>query len=200
MPYRRRRIKRETMGKEAIKHTHTLIGIIGNGSNVVNDTIIETNAGDRSSDGLVYSIQNSANTGRQVMVGDIVKYLRIVLQAAVTAEGKDAQSETQGWVEWAVVFRNETTVPIPSTNIGTQTIGDIATTMFRGDCLMTGQFPVSVNLPNVETIQIKLPKKAIKFKTGSEIILYSLFRDSDITNLETDTVKLVKSFAFKAYN
>ncbi len=133
------------------------------------------------------------------MVGDVVKYINIVIQSAITEEGQTAQNDTQGWLEWAVVWRAEVDIPIPSTNLGTKTIGDLATAMFRGDCLMTGQFPVSVNLPNVEVIQLKLPKKATVYKLGNVLSLYYAFRSSNVTDLTTDTVRVVNTTKFKAY-
>jgi len=200
MPFRRRRVKRMTMGKDPVKHSHTLVQVIGNGSNVNASTIIITGAGDRSLDGTFKSIQQNATTSDQVSVSDIVKYVNIILQGAITAEGNNGNTSTQGWVEWALVWRDEVFIPIPSTNLGTQTLGDIANQMFRGDCLMTGQFPVSVNLPNVETITVKLPKKAIKWHIGDSLALYTSFRDADTTDLQTDTVKLLNSYHFKVYS
>jgi len=197
---RRRRFKRVTMGKDPVKHSHTLVSIIGNGSNVSVLGLIQTGAGDRSDDGTVKAIQQAANTGKNVSVSDIVKYANIIIQAAVTTEGNDPQSQTQGWIEWAITWRNEEFKTIPSTNLGTQTLGDIASQMFRGDCLMSGQFPVSVNLPNIETIKLKLPAKAIKWRIGNQLILHTIFRDADTTDLQTDTIKIVKSIHFKVYS
>ena len=188
------------MGKDPIKHSTTFIGTIGNGSNVAERTLIQTNAGDRSLDGLATVIQQEANTATNVQVSDIVKYVNITLQLAVTEQGQTAQNDTQGWFEWAVVWRDEVSIPIPSTNLGTRHLGDLAMQMFRGDCLMTGQMPVSVNLPNVQNITIKLPKKAIKWKLGDELTLYSHFRSSNVTDLETDTVRSVIFHYFKAYS
>ncbi len=188
------------MGKEAIKHSTTLVSTIGNGSNAGAFELITTTAGDRSLDGEPKVIQTEASTGNKVMVGDVVKYVNVILQAAVTEEGQTAQNDTQGWLEWAITWRNEVTVNIPSTNLGTRTLGDIVTSMFRGDCLMTGEFPVSVNLPNVQRVMLKLPKKSIKFKLGCELILHTHFRSSNVTDLNTDTVRLIQSEIFKAYN
>ncbi len=200
MPYRRKRIKRVTLGKDPIKHSNTLIATIGNGSNVVIRPLVVTNAGDRSLDGSNTIYGENAATGSTVMLSDIVKYVNIVLQAAITEEGQTAQNETQGWLEWAVVWRDEVEIPIPSTNLGTRTVGDLAMQMFRGDCLMTGQFPVSVNLPNVETITIKLPKKAVKWHLGDELSIYTHFRSAEVTDLSTDTVRLVTMHYFKSYS
>ncbi len=194
----RRRTRRVTLGKEAIKHSHTRVDVIGNGSAVTTLGLIQTGAGDRSTDGTESTIQNSANTGKILLVSDIVKYINIIIQAATTQAGKT--SSTMGWVEWAVVWRNEELVTIPSTNIGTKTLGDIASQMFRGDCIMTGQFPVAEFLPNQTVIPLKLPKKAVKWKIGNQLVLYFLFRDSDVTNLETDTIKVISSAHFKVYS
>ncbi len=200
MPFRRRKIKRLTMGKDPVKHSHTVVTLQGNGSVVNVLGLIQTGAGDRSTDGAAKAIQQGSNTGKIVAVSDIIKYVNIILQGAVTAEGNNGNTSTQGWVEWAVVFRNETLVTVPTTNIGVQTLGDICSQMFRGDCLMSGQFPVSVNQPNVERIMLKLPKKANKWAIGSQLVLYTIFRDADTADLQTDTVKVVKSVHFKVYS
>ena len=200
MPYRKRRFKRLTMGKEPIKHSATLISTIGNGSNVGQRTLITTNAGNRSLDGSATTIRAQNNTSINVQVGDIVKYVNITLQTAITEAGQTQQDDTQGWLEWAVVWRDEVDIPIPATNLGIQHLGDLAMQMFRGDCIMTGQFPCSVNLPNLTNITIKLPKKAIKYKLGCVLSIYTHFRSSNVTDLTTDTVRLVEFHHFKSYS
>jgi len=199
MPYRRKRIRRVTMGKDPIKHSNTLVNLTGNASAVTQSTLIKTNAGDRSDDGSSTTIQDRSNTAGLVQVGTIVKYINIILQAATTEAGNDQQTQTQGWIEWAVVWRDEVSTTIPSTNIGIRTLGDICSQMFRGDCLMTGQFPVSVNLPNVERIIIKLPKKSVKWHLGDELTLYYLFRDAESADMATNTIKVISSNFWKSY-
>jgi len=66
----RRRVKRVTLGKEPIKHSHTRVDVIGNGSAVTTLGIIQTGAGDRSTDGTESTIQNSANTGKVLLVSE----------------------------------------------------------------------------------------------------------------------------------
>jgi len=134
------------------------------------------------------------------MVSTIVKYLNITLQGAVRTSEEPQNEDVQGWIEWAVVWRDEVEIPIPVTNIGTKTLMDIAMQMFRGDCLLTGTFSVSHNLPNVANITIKLPKKAIKWRLGDELTLYTIFRAANTTDLTTDTVRLMITHFFKAYN
>ncbi len=188
------------MGKDPVKHSHTLIETIGNGSNVGQRSLIVTNAGDRSLDGSSQLYGANATTAGQVMVSDIVKYINVILESAITEEGQTAQNDTQGWLEWAIVWRQEVDIPIPSTNLGTRALGDLASQMFRGDCLLTGQFPVSVNLPNVATITLKLPKKANKWHIGDQLSIYTHFRSSNVTDLTTDTVRLVTVAHFKSYS
>lgn len=191
-------MRRQTQGKDAVKHSHSAVAVIGNGSTVSADNIYLTGGGNRSVDGSPKVIQQGANTGATCSVSDVIKYVNIILQGAMSATG--VSSNTQGWIEYAVVFRQEIFVAIPTTNLGTKTLGDIASQMFRGDCLWTGQFPISVNQPNVQEVKIKLPKKCNKVHLGDNLILYSIFRDAVITDLQTDTVKLIKSYHFKVYS
>ncbi len=188
------------MGKDPIKLAVALTSTIGNGSNVGEFTLVQTNTGDRSLDGSAQVIRAESSTSNIVQISDIVKYVNIIMQSAVTEEGQTAQNDTQGWLEWAVVWRNEVAIPIPSTNLGTTPLGVLASHMFRGDCLMTGQFPVSVNLPNVETVTLKLPNKAVKWKIGAVLTLYTFFRSSNVTDLTTDTVRLIESAHYKVYS
>ncbi len=188
------------MGKDPIKHSHSNIANIGQGSNVEQRSLINTGAGNRSLDGGITNIMGEVTTAATVQVATIVKYVNITIQAAARVDAEIQNEETQGWLEWAVVWRNEVDVPIPSTNLGTKTIMDIATSMFRGDCLMTGCFPVSHNLPNVANIVIKLPKKAIKVHIGDELTLRYFFRSSNSTDTTTDAIRAVVTTLFKAYN
>ncbi len=188
------------MGKDPIKHSHSFITNIGNGSNVLERTIVKTGAGDRSLDGSGTTIMGEVNVGTLVQVASIIKYVNTTIQCAIRDSAEPSQEETQGWLEWAVVWRDEVSIPIPSTNLGTKTLADLAMNMFRGDCIMTGVFPVAHNLPNVANITIKLPKKAIKWRIGDELTLYAFFRNSDVTNLDTDSVRFIQHHFFKAYN
>jgi len=198
MPFRRRKIKRVTMGKDPIKHSATKVSTIGNGSLVGAQTLISTNAGDRSLDGGLKVIQAQANTGNIVMVSSIVKYITVHFQSAITDAGVAINS--QGWLEYAVVWRDEVLITPPTTNLGTLTLGDICTQMFRGDCITTGNFPVSVNLPNSHSIQIKLPKKAVKWRLGDQLILFTIFRSATVTDVDTTSTRLLASSNFKVYN
>jgi len=194
----RKRIYRATKGKDGIKHSATLISVHGNGSNVQEMVLAETTVGDRSLDGSGQTIRESATTGNLVQTSDIIKYINLKIQSTVTQAGEDQFAN--GFIEWAIVFRREVDIPIPSTNLGTLTLPVIATRMFRGDCLMTGTFPIAFTLPNQTDIMLKLPKKAIKFMIGNQLKLYFIFRSGQSTDLETDTIKTLTSTIFKVYS
>jgi len=195
---RRRRIYRATQGKDGIKVGSSLTTVHGNGSDVQEFGIISTSTGDRSLDGGTQTTRENANTGGRVQISDIVKYVNLEIKSVVTEDGETAF--TNGFIEWAVVWRNEVSIPIPSTNIGTLTLATIATRMFRGDCLMTGSYPMAHTLPNIQNVVIKLPKKAIKQKIGNELTLYFMFRDGNTTDLQTTTIKTITSSMFKVYS
>ncbi len=188
------------MGKDPIKHSQTKVHVLGQGSVTGFHNLITTKAGSRSLDGSVQDIQESANTSSIVMISSIIKYITIHFQVAITEEGQSAQNDMQGWLEYGLVWFNEVDVNVPSTNLGTQTLGDIMTKMFRGDCIATGNIPCSVNLPNSRDLVIKLPKKAIKWNIGDTLKLYIHWRSSNSTDLDTNSVKLITSSNFKVYN
>ncbi len=191
----RRRIVRRTMGKDPIKKSLTVLANVGQGStpaalNVVNVT-------ERTSDGASVTIRDSQNISSAANVGDIVKYVHLVIQAA----NRDANVEPgdAGWLEWAVTFQKETITSIPTTNTGTLTLGVIAQRMFRGDCLMTGQIPVGSIQPITQEIMIKIPKNKVKLQLGSNLQFHTFFRSTDSTDMRTDNVRLVKSAFYKLY-
>ena len=196
--YRRRKIKRATMGKEPIKHSLTLVATHGQGSAVQVQKLLRTFVGDRSLDGSAQTIQSEANTSNMTRVGDVVKYINVLLQSAITDAGVAINS--QGWIEWAIVWSNQAAPAIPSTNLGTTNLGVIANRMFRGDCLMTGCFPVSVNLPNTEKIILKLPEKAVKQKIGNELNLFFHYRSATSTDVDTTSTRTISSALYKVYS
>ncbi len=196
---RRRRIVRATFGKDPIKHAHTIVEVHGQGSPaVLARTLLTSATGDRSLDGSGQTIQDSATTGESCLIGSVTKYLNIIIQSVITNDG--FTTNAQGFVEWAIVFSNEVSITPLVTNTGVQTLGVICSRMFRGDCLMTGQFPVGHVQPMVETISLKLPKKCIKTRIGNNVTLFWIYRSNDTTDLESNTIKSTVSCHFKNYN
>jgi len=191
----RRRIVRRTMGKDPIKKARTVISNQGNGSPP--DALQVFTVPERSADGGSVTIRDSQNTGTIANVGDICKYVHFVIQAA----NRDTNVEPgdSGWLEWAITYERESQTVIPSTNIGTITLGTIAQQMFRGDCLMTGQIPIGSIQPITQEIMIKIPKNKVKLQLGSNMQFWTYFRSTDSTDMRTDSIRLVKSLFYKLY-
>ncbi len=183
-----------TMGKLGIKHAASFINNIGSGSIPTAFTMVEVNAGSRTESH--QSIKSNADTDETCMVGDLIKYLNIHIQVAPRAN----TAEIPGWLEFAVVWQPEDATKISITNVGTMTIGEIATNFYRNDCLWTGFIPVSANLGTGLELTIKTPKKHWFLKIGDSYILYCWFRSNDSTSSGTGSVRLIQSVHFKAYS
>ncbi len=183
------------MGKDPIKKSLTITSNTGQGSDVAALTVV--NVPTRDTSGGVVTIRDSQTTSNFANVGDIVKYIHLVLQAA----NRDTNVEPgdTGWLEWAVTAQKETQTVIPSTNLGTTTLGVIAQRIYRGDCLMTGQIPVGSIQPVTQEIMIKIPKNKVKLQLGSNVLFHTFFRSSNSTDVRTDNLRLVKSAFYKLY-
>ncbi len=197
MPFRRRKIKRVTMGKDPIKKSGTLIASpIGPSSAITQFNLITTKP--RSNTGSVVTIRDEQTTDSQANVGDIVKYINIHIQCGAR-DSVEPEDDTSGWLEWGIVKYKEVFILPPSTNLGTNTLGDTLTKQFRGDCLMTGNIPVGGDIPNVAEIVLKVPKANIKQQLGSEIILFVHYRSVNAASTATDLVAAILSFNYKLY-
>ena len=192
---RRKRVLRRTLGKEPIKKTLTNLDNIGSGSTPSAFQLISVPQ--RSGTGSNVTIRDSQNTSNIANVGDVLKYVHIVLQAG--NRDTNVEAGDTGWLEWAVTFEKEKISTIPSTNVGVVTLGNIAMNMFRGDCLMTGQLPIGSIQPIVQEIMIKIPKNKVKLQLGSALQLHTYFRSVDSADVRTDNIRLVKSTFYKLY-
>ncbi len=185
------------MGKDPIKKSFTLIDNIGNGSPV--GVLAAISVQGRSDDGGSLTIRDSQNTSTSVNVGDVIKYVNFVLQVGARDQTQQEDDDNNGWVEWAVVYQKESIPFIPTTNIGLKNLGMIAMAMFRGDCLLTGQFPIGTTQPMTQEIKIKIPKDKVKIQLGSSLVLFSIFRSVNVTDLRTDSHRVVNSCFYKNY-
>ena len=93
----RRRIRRQTLGKDAIKKSTTLIGNTGSGvATIYAHTIIKTDVGVRLATGATSTIIADQTNSATCNVGNIIKYLNICIQlgsrgeAAEFPDGRDA--------------------------------------------------------------------------------------------------------------
>ncbi len=192
-----RRISRKlTLRKQGVKHSGTLLGNTGCASVPEAFVICKTSGGPRSTTGAPQTIQSLASTDDDCRTGDLIKYVNIHLQAA----GRDTVAADNGWMEYAVVTRREADPVIPTTRTGVQTLGDIATNMFRNECLWTGFFPVGRRMPNGVNLSIKIPKPKQFLKLGDTITFFFMFRSQLSTCVETDNIRFIASFNYKAYS
>ncbi len=198
--YQMRRRRGITRGKGSIKHSRSLIGVIGPSSAPVNFVGARTGAQERSTDGTPVTILNNVSTNENCATGDIVKYVSFRIQAGVRDDGTN--TNVNGWLEWAIVWIEEEDTIIPITQMGSQSLGDVATQMFRNDCLMHGTIPISDAGPQtaVQDIQIKLPNRCCKFKVGSRCKMFIFWRDVNTTLTGGDDVRTLLSSWYKSYN
>ncbi len=192
---RHKRIVRRTLGKDPIKKSQTLLSNTGQGSSPAQFELISVPG--RTTDGASQIIRDDQDTSTKANVGDIIKYVNIVLQIA----NQDANVEPNdtGWLEWAVTFEKEKTTAIPSTFTGVQTLQALAMRIFRGDCLLTGQVPIGSIQPMVEVIKIKIPKNKIKLQLGSSMQIHTFFRSADSADVRTTNIRLVQTCFYKLY-
>jgi len=186
------------MGKDPIKMSKTLISLIGQGTvSVTAHSIYTTDVGARDTLGATSTIRDSSTNSDVCNVGDIVKYVNLVIQAGGT--GATPEDETNGWLEWGVVFQKEAFFFPSNTGLGLQTLQDVLIKQFRGDCIMTGQIPIGNDQPITQEIRLKLPKKACKLSQGCNLNLFFHFRSVSSTNVQTDTTKVVTTSMYKRY-
>ncbi len=197
MPFRRK-IRRVTMGKDAIKKAGTLIAQIGPSTNpVTNMCIAKTDADVRVLSGGNVSIRNSQDINEICNIGDIIKYVNIRIQTG--PQDETPEDDTSGWLEWAVVKYKERFEAPSNTLLGVETLGTVCTRAFRGDCLLTGAIPVGGDQPSVADIIIKIPKIWCKMQLGSELHLFVHFRSTNAASTSTTLNDCVMSFQYKNY-
>lgn len=182
------------------KHSDTAILTIGSASAPSETIILNTDIGARTTTGATQNIQANATTDNTVMAGSTVKYVNIRLQCAGRPVEATNQDQTLGWYEYALVLVKESETTMPITNVGTTTVPDLATKMYRNECIWTGCIPCSTTVPNCQDLHIKIPKSKCKIKTGDEWRLYSYFRDVLTTGTDTDRLRAIITTQFISYN
>ncbi len=191
MPFRRK--QRMTRGKLGIKHADSFLNNVGSGSIPTAFTLVEVDAGSRTE--AHQSIKGSADTDNTCMVGDLIKYINIHIQAS----SRNGLDNDMGWMEYAVVWQPENATKLTLAQMGVQTLGETATNFFRNDCLWTGFFPMSKTAAHGVELTIKCPKNHQFLKIGDSYILYCYFRSSNSADVSTSAIRLIQSCHFKAY-
>ncbi len=185
--------------KTGIQHCDTNITTTGGGTVPSKMNILETEGGARSSAGTEKTIKDFSTTGEVVNVGDIIKYVNLFIQSAPRSTAT-TPAESMGHIEWAFVMVKESENEVLITNVGTLTLGCIATNMYRNECIYTGSFPIGLNQANSQNITIKVPKFKQKIRLGDEWRFIHWFRSWDSTNDDLNNVKTIKSFMYKTYS
>ncbi len=160
------------------------------GTFALHDIILPTGNASTTTDATLLDVDQRRTCGPN----SIVKYINLFIQGGV-------KTNLNGWLEWAVVaYQNEQSNPAVPSNatIGIQTLGDICTKLFCGDCIMTGVFPVSMEVPNVQPIIIKCPQKVMKQQMGNYLKLFMSFRTPNSVD-STSVVRIIASHNYKVY-
>lgn len=194
---RRRRASLLQKTSVAIQHSDSLVSTIGGASAPTEHVLLVTNNA-RTTTGAAQSIQDGGTTGEGVQIGSQTKYLNIFIQACTRPSASTADERT-GWLEYALLMNKESDTTIPITQLGTNTLGDVATKMYRNECIWTGNFPVADGQPNSAELHIKVPKFKQKIRIGDEWKLYCYFRSSVTTSASTTAIRLMTSTIYKNY-
>ncbi len=196
---RHRRVQRLTYGKGATKHASTLVDNTGPGvGSLFVHTIYET-ASDRAIGGGIQILSDKQDNENLVREGDVIKYVNICLECSPRGVEPTDVLDNAGWLEWAV-YMNRTVVRDPAvTNLGVATLGVISSHVFRGNCLMTGCFPIGTRQAMSQDIKIKVPKLYCKIQLGDKMLVACYVRTSKSTDTRTDSHRLIASSMYKTY-
>ncbi len=193
MPFRRK--FRKQLSRK-VKHSGTFVANIGNATVPQDLIILKTSGGPRSVDGAPQTIQSSSSTDENCKTGDKCSLVNLHIQAGARPD-IGADEDRTGWLEWALICVRENETVVPSTRTGVQTLGDICTNMYRGECIYTGAIPIGVTQPVVAEISLKIPKQKKTMKLGDEWRFITLFRSVDVASTGTQTIRLLKSWNLK---
>ncbi len=189
------RRKALTRGKSSTKKADSFIDTTGPASPPEIFEVLVTEGGARTVDGLEQTITANRTTGETVNIGDIVKYVNLMITVAPRLDNV----QSIGTLEWAFVCHREIDPDPPITNVGTEMLGVICTRMYKEDCVYTGCMPVGMKQTACQAIQLKIPPKHCKIVQGDQWHLYMYFRTASSTETGTTNVKLVCSFNYKSY-
>ncbi len=183
--------------KTGIQHAETSVGNTGAGA-VESFSFLETSGGPRATGGAEKTITASRTTGDVVNVGDVVKYVNLFIEAGPRPTIEDPNDRT-GWIEYAIVMVKESETAVAVTNLGTLTLANVCTNMFRNECIWTGAFPIGTAQPNSTSIVVKVPRFKQKIRLGDEWRLIMHFRAVDAAAVGTTAVRFIMSAMYKAY-
>ncbi len=196
MPFRRR-IRRRTIGKDARRMSRTLIQTLTAGS--VQQVVVMQPTDQVGSSGTADIFEN-ADTLNKVTPNSVCKYINIREELSIKPDIAAAQP---GFYEYALVYFDEqqsdpTVDSQISTNVGTQTIGDLCVNLYRGKCVWNGSLAIAKEQPQVLDLKVKIPPRFCKSVRGAYWILIHFFR-SAVTTDTTSQMSAVYSHQYKQY-
>ena len=185
--------------KSRVQHADTLVSTIGPATVPTVHVVLDTEAGARTTTGGAQTVQAGMGTNEEVNIGSVIKNINLFIQAGIRPENSASDDERNGWLEWAFVMVKETETTVPITNLGTLTLGNVCTNMFRNECIFTGSIPLGHQQPNQAEIKIKVPKFKQKITIGDQWRLICHFRDMLVTAVEVNTVRLITSTIYNSW-
>jgi len=142
-----------------------------------------------------------ADTKQRCSPNSIVKYMNIKFELAVQTTTSPISQD--GWMEYVLIYFDEmqaapTVDAIITAGVTTQTLGDLARNLYRGNCIWFDSIPVYKDLATAQTVKIKIPDSFCKNKRGRVLSMISLFRSKDAA--DTDSLcKAIYTTMFKCY-
>ncbi len=191
MPFRRK--SKIGLRRPSTKHSGTLQSNIGAGTAPEKLIVLKTSGGPRSTDGGPMTIQSTSSTDDDCKTGDKCRLVNLHIEAGARPDIGTEQDRT-GWIEWSFICVRENETEVPITRLGVQTLGDVCTNMYRGECIYTGAIPVGSVQPVVAEISLKIPKLKVKMKLGDEWRFITSFRSVSSTSTATAVIRLIKSY------
>ncbi len=199
MPFHRKgkRITRRTIGRSARQLGRTLLTDSVTLDPAVAIIIVEPS--ENVGTGATVQPDTNADFQKVVATQTLVKYVNIRFQSGL----RDVAPSAPGFTEYAIIlFDEQTAAPIVpasiNTALGTNTLGQLCHTYFRGKCIWEGAFRVSRELPEVVDVKIKIPDKWCLWKRGQYLMCFKAFRTNDVSDTTSDC-RTWFSTNFKAY-
>ncbi len=181
--------------RPAVKHSGTFLDNIGAGDAPQKFIVLKTSGGPRSDDGAPQTIQSAASTDEDCRTGDTCKLVNLHIECGPRNNIAEVEDRT-GWLEWAFVLVRENETEVPITRLGVQTLGDVCTNMYRGECIYTGAIPIGNAQPAVAEITLKIPKSKKKIKLGDEWRFITSFRAVSSTSTANASIRIIKSYNY----
>ncbi len=185
-----------TLGKDSRKMAKTEL-FNNEGTPFIYDIAVPTQSTGGTGTGDVFE---NADTQDAISTAGIIKYVNLHIEACVR---KDTAPANPGWIEYAVFYRmEESGTPVINSafaaNNGTQTLGDIATNLYRDKTIWSGAIPVAAEQPAVLELGLKCPPQFCKWKRGMYLQVVCFFRSSNSADVSS-SARIIISHNYKCY-